>query len=134
MIVITAKTGGTYIYKSEPVLVHRTLQFMPNDPSEFKDEDLYDVLWDIAGNLIHTVEYESTYHRPDGRMSRAYRIYFLTGKDILYGKTAVNALLAKIEEAISARLPIDMGERKTMVKNVPVNLSHRRRSRLKPVS
>ena len=54
----------------------------------------------------------------DGRMIRAYDLFFLTGEKILYGKTAVNTLLAKIEAACKDNLDIDRLGRITTVREI----------------
>ena len=98
----TTAKGAVHYYKSEPRLVRRTLQLASDN--DYEATDIMDAIWLVAGNLVQEVKAQPIYHRKDGKIVRAFDIIFLTGEKILFGKTAVNRLMAQIEAAVAARL------------------------------
>ena len=93
-------TGATHYYKSEPKLIRRTLQLASNAAEDYEVTDIMDAIWLVAGNLVQEVKAQPIYHREDGKIVKAFDIIFLTGEKILFGKTAVNRLMAQIESAV----------------------------------
>lgn len=131
-MIFHSKNGKAWLYKYESQKVTRTVQFHPHDPAHWEERDLLDVIWDVAGNLVTEVRLQSVYHHPDSdKVTRVYDLTFLTGKNILYGRMAVNKLLVQIEEAIVDRLPVDSTVRRTTVAKVIPNITAHPRTRMK---
>ena len=127
----TTKDGDVHFYKSETKLVRRTLQ-MASRTSQYEITDVLDVIWLVAGNLVQEVRAQPIYHRSDGNIVRAFDLFFLTGEKILYGKTAVNRLMAEIESACVETLPnIGLVQCHHLAREIQPNLGFRPRSKMR---
>lgn len=102
-----SREGRRSPFKDQSHIVSRSISFFLADPSTWAEEQLLQIIWEVAGDNVIQVVLRDVWHAPDGRVSHNYDIYYRTGIKVL-GPVEVNELTAQMEDRCKAELGCDM--------------------------